>query len=126
MASFTGGAVAADTKLGAMVENLARTKQAKADFQSMGTALAMYKLNAGVYPTEKQGLASLVEKPVVEPAPRRWIQIMKKIPKDPWGRDYRYIERKDNEQEVHVLVSDGAEMDKTSDDIEFVLEKAGK
>ena len=60
------------------------------DFASIENALQAYKNNAGNYPSGKQGLMALVEKPSSAPRPRRWIQIMDQLPKDPWGKEYVY------------------------------------
>jgi len=60
------------------------------DFKSIANALQSYKTNAGNYPSEQQGLKALVEKPTTAPRPRRWVQIMDKVPKDPWGHEYVY------------------------------------
>ena len=56
------------------------------------TALERYRINAGHYPSDKQGLMALFKKPTTEPIPRRWVQIVAKIEafKDPWGNPYRY------------------------------------
>lgn len=97
-------------------------KQTNADFKAFFSALLMYKLNAGFFPTEKQGLASLVEKPTDAPIPRRWTQIMKTIPKDPWGRAYRYVTRVTEKQVEHVIISDGPDFAVKTDDLELVLE----
>ena len=107
-------------------ESVAKTKRAAADLQAFATALQMFKLNSGVFPTAKQGLASLVEKPKDDPIPRRWVQIMAKIPKDPWNRDYRYVTRNKDGKELHVIVSEGPNALSHDEDVEFVLEGAGK
>jgi len=60
------------------------------DFSSISNALQAYQTNAGHYPSEQQGLSALVVKPKEAPRPRRWIQIMDEVPKDPWGNDYVY------------------------------------
>ena len=60
------------------------------DFVSIGSALKMYAVNNGQMPTTEQGLDALVMKPVIGPTPRRWNQIMTKVPVDPWQTPYRY------------------------------------
>lgn len=50
----------------------------------------MFKLNGGNYPTTEQGLESLAVEPTSDPLPRRWVQIMSKVPTDPWGSAYIY------------------------------------
>jgi general secretion pathway protein G len=72
------------------IADSAKLRQVEADFKSFESALAMYKLNAGSFPTTQQGLKALVEKPTSTPVPRRWSQIMKKLPPDPWGAEYGY------------------------------------
>jgi len=60
------------------------------DFASIDNALQAYRNNAGNFPSGQQGLMALVEKPSSAPRPRRWIQIMDQLPKDPWGKEYAY------------------------------------
>ena len=72
-------------------------KRAKAVTQitHMGTALKMYKLDNGFYPTTEQGLNALVVAPQSEPLPKKWKKggylEKKTIPKDPWNNDYVYL-----------------------------------
>ncbi len=107
----------------AVAAETAKIVRTHADLKTLHTALLSYKLLAGVFPTEAQGLASLVQKPVLVPVPRRWIQLMKEIPKDPWERDFRYIMRKSKTgQELHVIISDGPDAGKAGDDIELILD----
>ena len=83
----------------------------------MDSALSMYKLNAGNYPTTQQGLQALVVKPSTTPVPRRWTPVMDKIPNDPWGNAYvyRFPGRKDaSEFEISSKGPDG--IDNTEDD----------
>ncbi|MGM0787447.1 MAG: type II secretion system major pseudopilin GspG [Thermodesulfobacteriota bacterium] len=73
----------------------ARRMKAKVDIQSLETALKLYKLDNGRYPTTEQGLEALVRKPDSGPAPRDWREggyVEKgRISKDPWGNEYEYI-----------------------------------
>ncbi|CDZ78400.1 General secretion pathway protein G [Legionella massiliensis] len=69
----------------------ARVVKAKQDVLAIQNALDLYKLDNGVYPSTDQGLVALVEKPNSNPAPRDWKQYLKSLPKDPWGRDYLYL-----------------------------------
>lgn len=109
-------------KLEAIKEN-AMHEQAKADLMALSAALAMYILNAGDYPTGKQGLKSLVEKPKIAPIPRRWGMIMKEVPKDPWGREYRFFTREKDGKTVQFVASDGPDAASFADDIEQQLEQ---
>jgi type II secretion system protein G len=60
-------------------------------FLAIGSALKTFRIQAGRYPTEAEGLMALVEKPATYPADRRWQQVMKKLPVDPWGNPVHYI-----------------------------------
>jgi general secretion pathway protein G len=86
IAMILGGAIFAMRGIG----DAAKLRQADADFSSFQSALAMYKLNAGSFPTTQQGMKALVDKPTTTPVPRRWVQVMSKMPTDPWGADYIY------------------------------------
>ena len=74
-----------------------KAKQAKAKIQieSLESALKMYKLDNGSYPTTEQGLKALVEAPTVGNLPKNWRQggyLEKgKVPKDPWDNEYVYV-----------------------------------
>ncbi len=75
-------------------EEAKRTK-ATLEIQAMDTALKMYKLDNGMYPTTEQGLQSLVEPPAVGKLPPKWRDggyLEKgKVPLDPWGNNYVYL-----------------------------------
>jgi general secretion pathway protein G len=69
----------------------ARVATAKAQIESLATALDAYRLDNGRYPTTGQGLEALWQKPTVDP-PANWRApyVRKAIPQDPWGRAYVY------------------------------------
>ena len=73
----------------------AKKVKARMQIESLETALKLYKLDNGFYPTTEQGLQALVEKPESAPVPKNWRKggyIEKgKIPKDPWGNDFVYL-----------------------------------
>ena len=69
----------------------ARVVKAKQDVLAIQSALELYKLDNGVYPSTDQGLLALVEKPATPPIPHDWKTYLKSLPKDPWGRDYLYL-----------------------------------
>ncbi|MGW8301162.1 MAG: type II secretion system major pseudopilin GspG, partial [Desulfobacterales bacterium] len=50
----------------------AKRVKAKMDIATFETALKMYKLDNGVYPSTEQGLAALVEKPETGNIPKKW------------------------------------------------------
>ena len=65
----------------------AKRVKAKMDIATFETALKMYKLDNGVYPTTEQGLVALVEKPETGIIPKKWREggylEKRKLPKDP-------------------------------------------
>ena len=73
----------------------ARRVQARVQIEGIETALKLYKLDNGYYPTTEQGLQALVEAPTVGQLPRAWREggyLEKgKVPKDPWGNEYVYL-----------------------------------
>jgi general secretion pathway protein G len=69
----------------------ARIVKAKQDVLAIQNALELYKLDNGFYPTTDQSLAALVEKPTTSPVPTNWHSYLKNLPKDPWGREYLYL-----------------------------------
>ncbi len=73
----------------------AKQLKAKIQIQSLETALNLYKLDNGMYPTTEQGLQALVAIPEAGPPPKKWRKggyLEKgKVPKDPWGNDFIYL-----------------------------------
>lgn len=71
----------------------ARRTSAKVNIAAIVQALKLYRLDNGFYPTTEQGLAALVQKPAGNPAPPNWKSggYIDKLPKDPWGSDYQYL-----------------------------------
>lgn len=86
----------------------ARAVKAKQDVLAIQSALDLYKLDNGFYPSTDQGLQALVEKPSSNPTPRDWKQYLKSLPKDPWNRDYLYLNPGEHgEVDVFTLGADG-------------------
>lgn len=71
----------------------ARRTKAIIDIKAIETALNLYRLDNGVYPSTEQGLEALVEKPTTGVIPRDWKEegYLDKVPKDPWGSPYVYL-----------------------------------
>jgi len=73
----------------------AKIADAKVQIRNLETALKLYKLDNGNYPTTDQGLQALVEKPTVGQIPKNYraegYVESKTIPKDPWKNDYVYL-----------------------------------
>lgn len=70
----------------------ARMVKVKQDILAIQSALDLYKLDNGRYPTTEQGLDALVNKPTASPLPNNWKSdgYLQKVPQDPWGEDYQY------------------------------------
>lgn len=73
----------------------AKIADAKIQIKNFETALKLYKIDNGDYPTTEQGLESLFEKPTTGKIPERYREggylEQKKIPIDPWGNTYVYV-----------------------------------
>jgi len=71
----------------------ARVVAAKSDISAIASALKLYRLDNGSYPTTEQGLQALVKKPSTGDIPPNWKQggYLERLPKDPWGTDYQYL-----------------------------------
>ena len=69
----------------------ARATAAKTDVSNLMQALKLYKLDNQRFPTAEQGLQALVTKPTNGPIPGNWKPYLEKLPNDPWGRAYQYL-----------------------------------
>ena len=69
----------------------ARMTAAKTDVGNLMQALKLYKLDNQRFPTPEQGLQALVTKPTTEPVPTNWKSYLDKLPTDPWGKPYQYL-----------------------------------
>ena len=69
----------------------ARATAARTDVHNIMQALKLYKLDNQRYPTAEQGLAALVQRPSTPPVPGNWKPYLEKLPNDPWGRPYQYL-----------------------------------
>jgi general secretion pathway protein G len=73
----------------------AKQTSARVQIEGLETALKLYKLDNGFYPSTEQGLQALVEAPSVGRLPKKWRTggYLEKgsVPQDPWGSDYIYL-----------------------------------
>jgi general secretion pathway protein G len=67
----------------------ARQLRAKNDINQLVTAVKLFKLDTGRYPTTEEGLKALREKPS-DADNWRGPYLEKELGKDPWGQDYIY------------------------------------
>lgn len=90
----------------------AKVADAKVQIKNLETALKLYKLDNGVFPSTEQGLAALVEKPAVGQIPKNYktggYLESKKAPKDPWGNDFAYLSPGEHgDYDLYSLGADG-------------------
>lgn len=73
----------------------AKQLKARMQIESIETALKLYKLDNGSYPTTDQSLEALVSPVDTPPVPRKWREggyLEKgKVPMDPWGNPFVYL-----------------------------------
>lgn len=75
----------------------ARIVKVKQDILAIQSALDLYKLDNGFYPSTDQGLQALVTKPTSDPIPNNWKSdgYLHQVPQDPWGQSYQYSDDND-------------------------------
>lgn len=69
----------------------ARRTAARTDITNIMQALKLYRLDNQRYPTTEQGLQALVARPSSGPQPNNWKPYIEKLPNDPWGNPYQYL-----------------------------------
>ncbi len=95
--------------------NEARVTKAQMDMKALGSALKLYKLDTGRYPSTEQGLSALIKKPDTRPVPRNYRKggylDSAVAPVDPWGYEYIYRSpgEDDRSYEIISLGADGME-----------------
>ena len=91
----------------------ARELKLKFDFEAIESALALYKLDHGNYPSQEQGFDQLVNDD-------NGSRYLAKIPQDPWGNSYIY---KFSENKIEIISSgpNGLLKGLEDDDISHVL-----
>ncbi|MDH5189802.1 MAG: type II secretion system major pseudopilin GspG [Gammaproteobacteria bacterium] len=74
-------------------QDQALVTKARHDISTLENALKLYRLDNYNYPSTDQGLEALVTKPAGTPEPRNWKKggYIERMPKDPWGNDYLYL-----------------------------------
>jgi general secretion pathway protein G len=84
-----------------------RVKTAKLQIESFGSALDLYFLDAGRYPTTSEGLGALVQRPAGVQVWNGPYLKNSKLPMDPWGNPYQY--RSPAERAPYEIVSFGSD-----------------
>jgi general secretion pathway protein G len=98
-------------------QDRAMVEKARADISVLEQALDMYKLDNHIYPTTDQGLQALVEKPQTGPQAKSYRSngYIKRLPEDPWGTPYNYIQP--GEHGPYDLYSTGADGEEGGDEL---------
>ncbi len=85
----------------------AKRVKAKADIRAIESALKMYKIDSGVYPTTEQGLEALIKKPDTAPVPNKWREggylDGNTVPKDPWDNPYYYVSPSEDGRDYEIV-----------------------
>ena len=89
----------------------AKVADAQVQIRNLESALKLYKLDSGNFPSTEQGLQALLTKPAIGVIPKNFRDggylESTSIPQDPWGNDYAYISP--GEHEDYDLYSMGAD-----------------
>ena len=95
----------------------ARKSIAQSDITQLATALKIYELDNGGFPTTAQGLSTLLTKTSVSPMPENWNgPYIEKEPIDPWNHPYVYVSPGKNRPD-YDLYSKGKDENSSDDDI---------
>lgn len=84
----------------------AKVTAAKVNIKAIESALKIYKLDNGMYPTTSQGLAALIKKPDSDPIPKNYKTggyLEESDMKDPWGNDFVYRCPGDNDRDFDII-----------------------
>jgi general secretion pathway protein G len=85
----------------------AKVKAARLQIESFGSALDLFYLDVGRYPSASEGLAGLVERPANAPVWNGPYLKNASVPADPWGHVYVY--RVPGERGPYQIVSFGSD-----------------
>lgn len=98
----------------------AREAIAEADINlNLASALGLYEMDNGNFPTTDQGLEALLAEPSGDPEPLNWRgPYLQRDPKDPWNRAYQYKSPGTHNPSGYDLFSLGKDgIEGTEDDI---------
>jgi general secretion pathway protein G len=75
-----------------VIEYFSRSKTdiARLQIDQLGSALDLFRLDVGRYPSSQEGLVALVAHPSTAPSWRGPYLKGNAVPADPWGRPYQY------------------------------------
>lgn len=91
----------------------ARVLKAKSDIKTLETALKMFKIDNGHYPSIEQGLEALVYEPTVGILPKNYKEggYIEALPLDPWDNPYIYVSpgMQGRNYDLYTFGADGVE-----------------
>jgi len=97
--------------------DVAKDQRVESDIQAISMQLRTYEMLNYRKPTTAQGLAALVQQPTSDPKPRKWKQLMKSVPLDPWGNEYVYRNPGKLNPRGYDLYSLGPDAKESEDDV---------
>ena len=117
VALFLGGSLLVGIYMSPTITSTAQPRSL-GDLEQLRTGLIMYRAYTGDLPTTEQGLQALVQKPTLEPLPRRWRpQAEQSMLDDPWGHRYVYRRAANEFSGKFELFSLGPDGVESADDI---------
>ena len=100
------------------MQDMAAERTTEGKMSEVVAKLEAYRIDAGHYPSQEQGLQALVERPDSTPRPRRWKRMFLQVPVDSWGREYQYFNPGRRVPEIPEVVSSGVDgLFDTEDDL---------
>lgn len=92
----------------------AKIEAARTQIKTFQSALQIYRAEQGRFPTQDQGLQALCTRPESAPVPPQYPEEgyleSRRVPRDPWGRDYIYLVPGRN-NEPYEIISYGSDGD---------------
>ena len=100
------------------VRKQANVKAARAQIGVFESALGLFQVNIGDYPSTDQGLEALREAPSDLNDPDAWAgpYLQKAVPNDPWGQPYQYEYPGTHDENIPDIWSMGPDMVEGTDD----------
>jgi len=92
----------------------AKVTAAQSQISAFKTALDMFELDNGRFPTSQEGLSALTEKPNDAQGWKR--PYIDALPQDPWQNEYRYKYPGDHNEEGYDLYSMGPDQQDGTED----------
>lgn len=93
---------------------------AQSEIATMAAQIGIFQKSVGRYPTAREGLDVLVERPADLPPDALWPKLRTNIPRDPWGNPYIY-EPTTGDPPSYRIYSTGADTTDPADDISQTL-----